>query len=47
MEDEMQDLDPLTGLAKGKSPNRVDAVVWALSELAQLKKTRKVRVMVV
>lgn len=38
MEDEMQDLDPLTGKAKGKSPNRVDAIVWALSELAQLQK---------
>lgn len=38
MEDEMQDLDPLTGKAKGKSPNRVDAVVWALSELAGLQK---------
>jgi len=38
MEDEMQDLDPLTGKAKGKSPNRVDAVVWALTELAQLEK---------
>ena len=34
MEDEMMDLDPLTGLAKGKSPNRVDAVVWALTELS-------------
>lgn len=33
-EDEMMDLDPLTGKAKGKSPNRVDAIVWALSELA-------------
>ena len=38
MEDEMQDLDPLTGKAKGKSPNRVDAVVWAITELAQLEK---------
>lgn len=47
MEDEMQDLDPLTGKAKGKSPNRVDAVVWALTELAQLSKARKVRVMIV
>jgi len=38
MEDEMQDLDPLTGKAKGKSPNRVDSVVWALTELAGLQK---------
>lgn len=36
MEDEMQDFDPLTGKAKGKSPNRVDAMVWAISELAQI-----------
>lgn len=34
MEDEMMDLDPLTGKSKGKSPNRVDAVVWALTELS-------------
>lgn len=34
LEDEMMDLDPLTGKANGKSPNRVDALVWALSELS-------------
>lgn len=34
MEDEMMDLDPLTGKAKGKSPNRVDANVWALTALS-------------
>lgn len=34
LEDEMMDLDPLTGKAKGKSPNRVDALVWALTELS-------------
>jgi len=38
MEDEMMDLDPLTGLAKGKSPNRVDAVVWALTSLSGIGK---------
>jgi phage terminase large subunit-like protein len=34
LEDEMLDLDSLTGKANGKSPNRVDALVWALSELS-------------
>lgn len=33
LEDEMLDFDPLTGLSAGKSPNRVDALVWLLSEL--------------
>jgi len=35
LEDEMLDLDPVTGLSNGKSPNRVDAVVWALTELSK------------
>jgi phage terminase large subunit-like protein len=34
LEDEMLDFDPLTGLSNGISPNRVDAVVWLLSELS-------------
>jgi len=34
LEDEMLDLDPLSGKANGRSPNRVDALVWALSELS-------------
>lgn len=33
LEDEMLDFDPITGKSAGKSPNRVDATVWALSEL--------------
>lgn len=36
LEEEMMDFDPVTGLAGGKSPNRVDAAVWALTELADL-----------
>ena len=36
LEDEQQDFDPLTGKSRGKSPNRVDAAVWALTELAGL-----------
>lgn len=36
LEDEMMDFDPLTGKSRGKSPNRVDAMVWAISELAGL-----------
>lgn len=36
LEDEMLDLDPITGKAAGKSPNRVDAAVYALTELADL-----------
>lgn len=35
-EDEMMYFDPLTGLSEGKSPNRLDAVVYALSELSGL-----------
>ena len=34
LEDEMLDFDPLTGLSNGISPNRVDALVWLLSELS-------------
>lgn len=34
LEDEMLDFDPLTGLSNGVSPNRVDSVVWLLSELS-------------
>ena len=37
-EDEMMDFDTLTGLANGKSPNRVDSIVHGLTELAQLQK---------
>jgi hypothetical protein len=33
-EDEMMDFDPLTGLSNGRSPNRVDSVVWLLTELS-------------
>ena len=33
-EEEMLDFDPLTGKSNGKSPNRVDWVVWALTELS-------------
>lgn len=36
LEEEMMDFDPVSGLAGGKSPNRVDALVWALTELADL-----------
>ena len=35
LEDEMLDFDPVTGLSNGKSPNRVDAVVWLLTELSK------------
>lgn len=31
LEDEMLDFDPLTGKSNGKSPNRVDALVWAVT----------------
>ena len=34
LEDEMIDFDALTGLSNGKSPNRVDAMVWLLTELS-------------
>ena len=34
LEDEMLDFDPLTGKSNGKSPNRLDSVVWALTELS-------------
>ncbi len=36
VDEEMLDFDPLTGKSNGKSPNRVDWVVWALTELADL-----------
>ena len=36
LEEEMMDFDPVSGLAGGKSPNRTDALVWALTELADL-----------
>ena len=34
LEDEMLDLDPVTGLSNGISPNRVDSTVWGLTELS-------------
>lgn len=34
LEDEMVDFDSLTGLSNGKSPNRLDAAVYVLTELA-------------
>lgn len=34
LEDEMMDFDALTGKSGGKSPNRVDALVWLLTELS-------------
>ena len=34
VEEEMLDFDPLTGKSNGKSPNRVDWAVWALTELS-------------
>jgi len=34
VEDEMMDMDPLTGKSNGRSPNRVDSVVWGLSYLS-------------
>ena len=39
LEDEMMDLDPLTGKVNGRSPNRVDALVWLLTELSGIAKT--------
>lgn len=33
-EDEILDFDPLTQKSNGKSPNRLDAIVWALTELS-------------
>lgn len=33
-EEEMLDFDPLTGESNNKSPNRVDWIVWALTELS-------------
>lgn len=33
-EDEMLDFDPVTGKSAGKSPNRVDSIVWGLTELS-------------
>lgn len=38
LESEQMDLDPLSGLANGRSPNRVDSVVWLLHELAGIEK---------
>lgn len=35
LEEEMLDLDPISGKAGGKSPNRVDALVWGLTNLSQ------------
>jgi phage terminase large subunit-like protein len=35
LEDEQLDFDPVTGKSNGVSPNRVDAVVWALTELSK------------
>lgn len=35
LEDEMLDFDPVTGKSNGKSPNRVDWTVWALTELSK------------
>lgn len=34
LEDEMMDFDALTGFSNGKSPNRVDSLVWGLTELS-------------
>lgn len=34
LEDEMLDFDQLTGKSNGKSPNRMDWAVWALTELS-------------
>lgn len=34
LEDEMIDFDALTGLSNGRSPNRVDSMVWLLTELS-------------
>jgi len=39
-EEEMLDFNPGTGLSLGKSPNRVDAAVWALTELSKRGKFR-------
>jgi hypothetical protein len=35
LEDEQLDFDPVTGKSNGVSPNRVDACVWALTELSK------------
>jgi len=34
LEEEQMDFDPITQKSNGKSPNRLDAAVWALSELS-------------
>ena len=34
LEEELMDFDPITQKSNGKSPNRLDAAVWALSELS-------------
>lgn len=34
LEDQLVDFDPVTGLVDGKSPNRLDAAVWVLTELS-------------
>ena len=36
VEEEMLDFDPLTGKSNGKSPNRVDWLVWAITELSDI-----------
>lgn len=35
LETEMLDLDPISGKSGGKSPNRVDALVWGMTQLSQ------------
>ena len=43
LEDEMCDFGP-TGLSNGRSPDRLDALVWALTDLALGPKQREPRV---
>ncbi len=43
LEDEMRDFGP-AGLANGRSPDRLDALVWAINELALGPKTEEPRV---
>ena len=33
LDDELLELDAITGLSGGRSPNRADALVWGLTEL--------------
>ena len=35
LEKELLDFDPRTGLSNNKSPNRMDAMVWAITELSK------------